>query len=147
VSNDCIMANGALLGGHAVLEDRVFFSGNSAVHQHCRVGTLAMISGISAVTKDTPPFWIMQNFNLVCGVNIVGMRRAGINTLEISAVRKAFSMIYLKKMIISDALTEMETELGQYPSIQKLVAFIRNSKRGICGAACYVGNEEHRAAA
>ena len=141
VKNDCIFANNAMLAGHAIIDDRVFFSGGSAIHQHCRVGTLAMISGVSAVTKDVPPYWIMQNFNLVSGVNVVGMKRAGVPSLEIMAVRKAFKIMYLRQLPVSAAMEEIEAELGQYPAIRTLLTFIRESKRGICGASCYAGHQ------
>src|SRR5262249_49434519 len=78
VGNNNLFANSALIGGHVEVADRVLLSGNSAVHQFCRVGRLALLSGASASSKDIPPFWIMQDVNQVCGVNIVGMRRAGI---------------------------------------------------------------------
>ncbi len=78
VGNHCILANGALVGGHCTLEDGVYLSGNCAVHQFMRIGRLALLSGTSSTTKDIPPFIIQQRINCVVGVNVVGMRRAGI---------------------------------------------------------------------
>lgn len=134
VSNDCLFANAAVIGGHVEVGDRALLSGNSAVHQFCRVGRLALLSGASASSKDIPPFWVMQEVNWVCGVNTIGMRRAGIPTPEIQAVRRAFAMIYKDRLPIPAALMRMEAEFGQFAAIRELVAFIRSSKRGICGA-------------
>jgi UDP-N-acetylglucosamine acyltransferase len=78
VGDHCIIANGALVAGHCVLEDGVCLSGNVAIHQFVRVGRLALMSGLSATGKDIPPFMIHQRINTVCGVNVIGMRRAGI---------------------------------------------------------------------
>jgi UDP-N-acetylglucosamine acyltransferase len=146
VGNDCILANSALLGGHVEVGDRALISGNSAVHQFCRVGRLSLLSGASASSKDIPPFWIMQDINTVCGVNTIGMRRAGIPTLEIQAVRRAFSIIYRERLTISAALMRMEAELGQFPCVRELVEFIRASKRGICGAHRFLAHDEEAAA-
>ncbi|HSQ57716.1 MAG TPA: acyl-ACP--UDP-N-acetylglucosamine O-acyltransferase, partial [Gemmata sp.] len=88
VGNECMFANGAVIGGHAIVGDRALLSGNSAVHQFCRVGRLGLLSGASATSKDIAPFWVMQEVNQVCGVNTIGMRRAGIPTPEIQAVRR-----------------------------------------------------------
>jgi UDP-N-acetylglucosamine acyltransferase len=134
VGNDAIFANCALLGGHAEIGDRVLLSGNTAVHQFCRVGRLGLLGGVSAVSKDIPPFWIMQNINMVGGINTIGMRRAGIPHAEIAAVRKAFRMIYAERMPITAALVRMEAELGAFAAVREVVAFIRSSKRGISGA-------------
>lgn len=133
VGNQNMFANCAVIGGHVEVADRVLLSGNSAVHQFCRVGRLALLSGSSATSKDIPPFWVMQEVNQVCGVNIIGMKRAGIPTAEIQAVRKCFRMIYLERLAITTALEKMEIEMGHFPAVRELVAFIRSSKRGICG--------------
>jgi len=147
VAHDCtvgdnnLFANAALIGGHVEVGDRVLLSGNSAVHQFCRVGRLALLSGASATSKDIPPFWIMQDVNQVCGVNIIGMRRAGIPTEEIQAVRKAFRMIYIERLPISGVLDRLDREMSKFAAIRELVSFIRASKRGICG--CYRAEERH----
>ena len=72
VGNNCIFANCALLGGHVETGDRVFLSGNSAVHQFCRVGRLAFLSGSSASSKDIPPFWVMQDVGYFGELGSVG---------------------------------------------------------------------------
>jgi UDP-N-acetylglucosamine acyltransferase len=131
VGNHCILANGALVGGHCTLEDGVYLSGNSAVHQFMRIGRLALLSGVSATTKDIPPFIIQQRINCVAGVNVVGMRRAGIPTAHIDAVRRAFHLLYRSQMVLSASLAEIERDLGQIAEVAELIAFIRSSARGI----------------
>jgi UDP-N-acetylglucosamine acyltransferase len=146
VGNHGVFANCALLGGHVTVGDRVLLSGNSAVHQFCRVGRLALLSGTSASSKDIPPFWVMQDVNHVCGINVIGMRRAGVPTAEIQGVRKAFRYIYREKLTVAAALARIESELGHLPACRELVEFIRASKRGICGAAHFEPNAEDAAA-
>ena len=137
VGSECMFANGAVIGGHVTVGDRALLSGNSAVHQFCRVGRLGLLSGASATSKDIAPFWIMQEVNQVCGVNVVGMRRAGIPSAEIQAVRRAFAIIYLEGLPISAALAKIEAQYGQFAAVRELVEFVRSSKRGICGAGHY----------
>jgi len=146
VGNDCIFANSAVIGGHVEVGDRALISGNSCIHQFCRVGRLGLLSGSSAVSKDIPPFWVMQNINKVGGINTIGMRRAGIPTVEIQAIRRAFAFIYIDRLDLPAALLRMEAELGQFPAIRELVEFIRSSKRGICGAHRYQSTSEDAAA-
>ena len=153
VAHDCtvgdhnMFANAAVIGGHVEVADRVLLSGNSAVHQFCRVGRLALLSGASASSKDIPPFWVMQEVNQVCGVNLVGMRRAGFTAPEIQGVRRAFRMIYLERMAITAAVTRMERELGHLAPVKELAAFIRASKRGICGTYRVDERDDHHRAA
>lgn len=145
VGNHGIYANGALLGGHAETGDRVLLSGNSAVHQFCRVGRLALLSGTSATTKDIPPFWLQQEVNEVYGVNVFGMKRAGMAAAEIQAVRMAFRIIYRERLTVAAAVLRIEAELGQVSAIRELLEFIRSSKRGICGATRFVAAAEEAA--
>jgi UDP-N-acetylglucosamine acyltransferase len=131
VGDRCILANGALVGGHCVLGDNVYLSGNCAVHQFVRIGRLALLSGTSATTKDIPPFIIQQEIDTVVGVNVIGMRRAGISNDRINAVRQAFHILYRQGLVIPNALTRIEQDLGGVDVVAEFVAFIRQSPRGI----------------
>jgi UDP-N-acetylglucosamine acyltransferase len=131
IASHCIVANNSLLAGHCELQDRVFLSGNSALHQFCRVGRLAFISGCSASANDVPPFVLMQGINIVLGINVIGMRRAGIPRESIDAVREAFQILYRERDLVPRALARIERELGHVPEVAEFVAFIRESKRGI----------------
>lgn len=133
VGNKCILANNALIGGHGELADNVFISGNAAVHQFCKLGRLSFLSGTSGTTKDVPPFIIQQNINHVVGVNIIGMRRAGLTTAQINAIRRVYHIMYLQHLSVPTALAEIEAELGHIDVVQEFIQFVRESKRGING--------------
>ena len=131
IGNSCILANGALLGGHCVIADNAYLSGNSAVHQYVRIGRLALLSGVSATSKDVPPFIIQQEINSVVGVNVVGMRRVGLTGRQIDAVRRAYHIIFREGHALPNALHRVEKELGSIDVVQELIEFIRSSNRGI----------------
>lgn len=131
LGNNCILANNALLGGHCTVADNVFLSGNSAVHQFSRIGRLALLSGCSGATKDIPPFVMQRGFNLVVGVNIIGMRRAGLSGEQINGVRKAFHIIFRSRLTVPEALARVDEELGDIDSVRELADFLRGSGRGV----------------
>ncbi|HMP01975.1 MAG TPA: acyl-ACP--UDP-N-acetylglucosamine O-acyltransferase [Gemmatales bacterium] len=135
VGDRCILANNALLGGHCVMENNVFVSGNAAAHQFCRLGRLSFLSGTSGISKDLPPFIIIQEINQVMGVNIVGMRRAGVPSSSISAVRQLYHIVYLQGRSLPNALAEAEATIGHVPEVQEYIRFVRASTRGIAGVA------------
>lgn len=142
VGDRCIFANGALLAGHCVLEDQVYLSGNAAVHQFVRIGRLALLSGSSVTTKDIPCFLMQQGINCVVGVNVVGMRRAGLAHDQIDAVRHAYRILFLEGNLVSHSVPRVEQMLGDNPAVAELLAFIRQSKRGI-----NTTRDKHRGAA
>ncbi len=131
VGNHCLFANNALLAGHVTLQDNVYLGGGSALHQFVRVGRLALLSGVSGSTKDIPPFIIVQRINVVVGVNVIGMRRAGIPSASIDAVRQAFHIIYRLRLTVPQSMARLREEFADVPEVMELVDFIEGSSRGI----------------
>ena len=56
VGNHIILTNNAVLGGYVEIGDRAFLSASCAVHQFVRVGQIAIMRGMSATSRDVPPF-------------------------------------------------------------------------------------------
>jgi UDP-N-acetylglucosamine acyltransferase len=131
VGNRNLLANGALVAGHCVLADNIFLSGNSAVHQFVRVGRLALLSGCGITTKDMPPFVMQQGVDNVVGLNLVGMRRAGLKPAEINGVRRAFRILFREGNPKGIATARIDSELGHIEAVKEMLAFLRQPGRGI----------------
>ena len=131
VGNNVIMANGALLAGHCTVEDGVFISGNCAVHQFNRVGRLSMLSGGATITKDLPPFCVAEGRNRLVGVNVIGMKRIGLSSAQIQAVREAYRILFLQQKLLPAAVEHVQRALGETDTVAELLSFVRASKRGI----------------
>ncbi|MFU8779602.1 MAG: acyl-ACP--UDP-N-acetylglucosamine O-acyltransferase [Kiritimatiellia bacterium] len=143
--DDVILANGALLGGYVKVGARVFISGNALVHQFVQIGDVAMLGGGSAVSKDVPPYCTVrsQSLNRVVGLNIVGLRRAGIGAAERAAIKRVFKTIYLGGMGVRDALAVLQAEdLSGMPAAEAFIRFVKSSQRGICGYARGVSQQQ-----
>jgi UDP-N-acetylglucosamine acyltransferase len=141
VANHCILANGALLAGHSEIEDRVFLSGHTAVHQFARLGRLSLVTALVAATQDVPPFLVVKDRNTLLGVNVVGMRRAGIPTPDISAVRMAFQILYRSGLMLKLAIERLEAELGGHPLVAEMLRFIQaKSRRGVMRSGAEAGD-------
>lgn len=131
IGSRCILTNGCLVGGHCVLEDNVILSGNSAVHQFVRVGRLALLSGLSATTKDIPPFVIQQGIDSISGINVIGMRRAGMNNIQINAVRETFKMIFREGSPLPASLAKAQDRFGHVDAVQEMVHFLQGCHKGV----------------
>jgi UDP-N-acetylglucosamine acyltransferase len=133
VGNRVIVANGALLAGYVEVGDGTFISGTCLIHQHTRIGRLAMLSGGAAVQRDVPPFCITQSMtaNIVTGLNLIGLRRAGMPEAERKALERAFRTLYRSGLPLKAALARMVAE-AETEAEQEMIEFIRSSKRGIC---------------
>lgn len=132
LGNHVILANGALLAGHVQVGDRAFISGNCLVHQFCRVGRLALMQGGSAISKDLPPFCIGRGDNGMCGLNVVGLRRAGVEAAQRLALRRAYHTLFRSGRRLVESLAELEAGFAAEPMVLEWVAFVRSGKRGVC---------------
>src|SRR5260370_3986188 len=103
-----MFANGALLGGHVSVGDRAFISGNCLVHQFTRVGTLAIMQGGSAISKDLPPFTIARGDNGICGLNAVGLRRAGFTAEQRLELKKLYHALFRSGKNFRSAIAEAQ---------------------------------------
>ncbi|HLX69724.1 MAG TPA: acyl-ACP--UDP-N-acetylglucosamine O-acyltransferase [Verrucomicrobiae bacterium] len=133
VGDNVILASGALLGGHAVVQDRAFISGNCLVHQFVRVGTLAMMQGGSAISMDLPPFTIASEVrgNSMCGLNIVGLRRAGVGSEERLELKKLYRELFRSGENLREALSQSQTKFKS-AAARTMMDFVASAKRGVC---------------
>ncbi len=130
LGNGIIMATGATLGGHVLVEDQAFISGNCVVHQHCRVGRLSIMRGLSRASRDVPPFAISDGTHTVRGLNRVGLRRAGFDRERVHALASAFRILFRVRTNLALAMARVEAEVHS-PDVEYLLTFIRSSRRGV----------------
>jgi UDP-N-acetylglucosamine acyltransferase len=132
LGDNIVVAACALLAGYVEVEDQAFISGGVVVHQFSKIGRLAMIGGNTRVNSDVPPFFLYAGYNVEAkGLNIVGLRRAGFKAAQVSALKKAYNLLYRSGLKLEEALVRIEQEVPT-PETLHLVAFIRRSDRGIC---------------
>jgi UDP-N-acetylglucosamine acyltransferase len=132
VGNQVILANGALLAGHVTVHDRVFISGNCAVHQFCRIGTLVMMQGGSFVSQDVPPFTVTQNGkNTICGLNAIGLRRAGFSVEQRLELKRLYHALFRSGKNLRAAVAEAQG-VFMSPGAGTMLEFLASAKRGVC---------------
>jgi UDP-N-acetylglucosamine acyltransferase len=131
LGNFVILANGALLAGHVEVGDRAFISGNCLVHQFVRVGTLALMQGAAKISKDLPPFTIARGDNGICGLNVVGLRRAGFSPSERHELKKLYHLLFRRRQNLSGALAQAQKDFTS-DCAKVLLDFVASAKRGVC---------------
>lgn len=133
IGNEVILTNYTGLTGYVEVGDRVTISGLTGVHQFVRIGTLAYVGGCSRLTQDVPPYFIVEgNPAEARGVNVVGLRRAGVPASVRLELQRAFKLLYRSGHTPNRALEHIRAELTPDEHINRLVDFIASSKRGIC---------------
>ena len=94
IGNRVVVVNSAALAGHCIIEDDVIIGGLSGIHQFVRVGRGAIIGAVSMVTNDVIPYGLVQGpRGALDGLNLVGLKRKGVERTDITALRAAFQML------------------------------------------------------
>jgi UDP-N-acetylglucosamine acyltransferase len=133
IGNQVLLANGATLAGHILIEDHASIGGLSAIHQFCRIGTHALISGLTGVPLDIPPYTLAAGSRAkLFGLNIVGLKRYRFSDETLRSLKKAYRIIFRSGLTLEKAMRRIgEDEIYQTPEVQHLLQFIQHSKRGI----------------
>ena len=133
VGNRNVIANGATLGGHVIVDDFVIVGGLVGVHQFVRIGTGAILGAGSMVSKDVPPYCNATGDRArLHGLNVEGLKRRGFDKTIIDAIRKAYRICFQSKLKTDDALKKIRQELPAIAEVEKFVSFIAASQRGVC---------------
>ena len=132
VGNDVICCNNVMLAGHVSVGDRAFLAGGAGIHQFARVGRLAIVGGNAGLNRDLPPFCMAvgDRPHDLEGLNLVGLRRAGISGDRLVALKNAFRVLFRTQLPLEERLAAVAQTT---PDVEHLVAFVRESKRGVIG--------------
>jgi len=138
IAHDCklgsniILVNSVEIAGHVVIDDWVYVSTLVGIHQFVRLGKHSLITYLTRVSQDVPPFIIAGGYDLsYMGLNTVGLRRRGFDNKRIGSIKQAYEIIYNSKYNVRDALKHVEDTLEMTDDIKEIVSFIESSERGI----------------
>ena len=136
IGNHCILVSYVGLAGETEVDDWAIIGGGSKAHQFSKIGTHAMVGGMSRVNKDVPPYVLCGHEPLsYVGVNIVGLRRRGFSSDAIRCIKDIYDTIYYAGLNITDGCAKVEAGFPQSEERDTILDFIRNSKRGIIRAS------------
>ena len=138
IAHNCVLGNGvtmsnlAQLAGHVEVGDFATIGGQAGVHQFTRIGRYAMIGGATKLTKDVPPFFLIEgNPAKPYGLNSVGLRRAAFTPAERNEIKRFYKILYDPKLNVSRAIETMREEATTDPG-REIVAFLESpSQRGV----------------
>lgn len=138
VAHDCIigdqviLANAASLGGHVVIEDWAILGGFTIVHQFCRIGAHSFSAMGSVVSKDVPPYVTIDGHPAVPrGINSEGLKRRQFSSEQISAIRRAYRLLYLSNLKLDEATRALQTLAQAEPVVGLITDFLGASARSI----------------
>ena len=132
VGNNCIIANGVNMAGEVIVHDWSTIGGMCGIHQFSQIGAHSMISGLSKVNKDVPPFVKAGRDPIsYLRLNIVGLNRRRFAPEKINEIQEIYRILFQQGWNTSHALDYIENNFHDTNERDEIIQFIRNSKRGI----------------
>ena len=124
IEDHVVIPNSVALAGHVYIESRARLGGVLGVHQFVRIGTQAMIGGMARIDRDVPPYMLVEgNPARVRTLNLVGLKRSGMDLATLQTLKKAFRILYRSNLSFKEALEQLEL-LGDTEQLQHLRRFL-----------------------
>jgi UDP-N-acetylglucosamine acyltransferase len=134
VGNGVTMSNNATLAGHVIVDDHAIIGGLTPVHQFVRIGTGAMVGGLSRILRDVPPYTVGGGIPYkLGGINQVGLKRNNVSLETRKLLTRAYRFVYRSDLRLEEAVQKIEEELESCEEIREWVSFCKASSRGLIG--------------
>ena len=135
VAHDCnlgdniVLANNVQVGGHVTIENNAIVGGSCAIHQFSRIGSLAMIGGMTGVLSDVIPYGLsLGNRNNLVGLNLIGLRRAKISNEDIKILQKFYDIVFCNQNFRSN-VENLDAEIKKNKYVKIIIDFINSDKK------------------
>ncbi len=124
IGNRVILVNHVAIAGHCQIGDDVIVGGLSGVHQWVRIGRGAIIGAVTMVTNDVIPYGLVQApRGELDGLNLVGLKRRGVERSDITALRAAYQMLAQGEGTFLDRARRLADET-ESPHVREMTDFI-----------------------
>ncbi len=129
-----IVINYAGITGHCQIGDGVTVGGMVGMVPFTRIGTGAYIGGMAKLNADVPPYMIVEGQPATArGVNVIGLRRAGMAAAERRILQDAYRLLFRSGLTPKRAVERIREALPAGPPISTLLEFVAGATRhGIC---------------
>jgi len=132
IEDNVTMVSYSALSGHVHVEHHAIIGGYAAIHQFVKIGAYSFIGRATYVGKDVLPYLMISGYDATtCGLNMVGLKRAGFNFSSIDVLRRAYKTIFRKGLTTQQALAELEGIQAEFPEVIPFIDAIQSSTRGI----------------
>lgn len=132
LGDENVIANAVLIAGHVRVGHRCFLGGSSVYHQFIRIGDLAMTQGNSSFSTDVPPYCIGHETNLLAGLNVVGLRRAGLDSATRLELKRLYREVFSHALGPVKGAAALLTGITSGSGRQFLEFIAQPGQKGVC---------------
>lgn len=140
VGSDVTIASTATLSAAVVVGDGAVIGSLAGLHPHVRVGRVALVGAGALCAQDVPPFTLAQGDRArLFGLNIPGLRQAGIEGESLRALKTAWRRVFTSGLALRTGVRQARDAVGGSAEVDELLDFLEATTRGVCRAAAIGG--------
>lgn len=129
IGNEVLFVNSATIAGHVTIDDHAIIGAFCAVHQFCRVGAYSFITQGAMVGQDILPYMLVVG-SAPCGLNTIGLKRHGFSDATLSALKRAFHIIFRRGLKLKEIREELIKMQSEFSEIDLILELMDSSTRG-----------------
>lgn len=123
ITDDVTITNNVGCAGHVTIEPMANIGGMAGIHQWTRVGRSSMVAGMARITRDVPPFCIVEGDNHVADINAVGLRRIGVSQDARRSLHKAVKLLFKSQLGLTHAMEIVRRDVELTPEVEYMLQF------------------------
>lgn len=129
--DNIIFANSVALAGHCIIYNNANIGAYVMVHQFAQIGEFSMVGSGFRVSKDVIPYTLAGGYDFrIIKINSVGLKRNGFSKESVNEIKKVVKLLIWSNYNVSQAVEKL-SELNGNIYAERLIDFVKNSKRGI----------------
>ena len=136
VAHDCRLGDGVIvinyagITGHCEVGDRATIGGLTGMVPFTRIGAYAYVGGMAKLTADVPPFVLVDGQPATArAINVIGLRRAGMNPADRRALQDAFRILYRSGLAPARAVERIREQMPATEPVRLMLDFIAGATR------------------
>jgi len=131
VGSSTIFANYSGIAGHVQVGDWAVLGASTLVHQFVRIGAHSFTGMGTILDRDLPPYVrAAGNRAQAYGINTVGLRRRGVDSTAIDALKLAYKAVYRGGIGQAEVRLALQAQGRDCAEVRAFLAFLDASTRG-----------------
>ncbi|CAN5898239.1 acyl-ACP--UDP-N-acetylglucosamine O-acyltransferase [soil metagenome] len=142
VAQNCCLGDRIALGqnvglaGHVHVGSNANLSAGVGSHPYVTIGLSSFVGAGTYLYHDVPPYMVADGHPAkVRCINIVGLKRAGMDREEIDALHEAHRLLFRARVELEDAAEICQAHGQKTPTVELLLRFLRDQREGRHGRA------------
>jgi UDP-N-acetylglucosamine acyltransferase len=127
IGNKVVLAVGVNLSGDNIVGDYAILGGLASVDEAYRIGTHALVTASTRVSRDIPPYILASGTRArLFGPNTAALRNSGYSEQELKQLKRAYYLLFRAGLDLKQSIKRLAQEkLAKMPEVKQIIEFVQ----------------------